>query len=108
MKWDKLLCEDLLYIERYKLTTENKLKKKNKLDLVSAHIQLAEATGSISTGKDTSGSELSVSSSEGSEESEAREYCVLQEVWSDTYDNDNIPSQNWPPTVGVTVIAMYR
>ena len=76
--------------------------------MVSAHIQFAEIIGHVSTGKDTSGSELSVNTSEGSEESEAREYCVLQDVRSDTSNNDNIPSQNWPPTVGVTVIAMYH
>ena len=40
--------------------------------------------------KDTSGSEWNTSSSEGSEESEASEECVLQEVGSDTSDDDNI------------------
>ena len=54
VEWEKLLCENLLYIERYKLTIENKLRKKT--SLVSTHIKLAEVIGSVSTGKDTSGS----------------------------------------------------
>lgn len=41
--------------------------KKNKLDLVSAHIQLSAALGSVSTVKDTSGSTFS--SSETSKDS---------------------------------------
>ena len=53
VEWEKLLCEDLLrtkrvsvlnlYIERHNLTTEKKLAKKSKLDLVSAHIQSSAA-----------------------------------------------------------------
>ena len=49
-----------------------------------------------------------VSAAQKREESEAREYCIQQEVGSDTSDNDNIPLHNWPPTVGVTEIAMYH
>ena len=67
-----------------------------------AHIQLSAAICSVSTGKDTSGPESSVSSSEASED------CVLQRVGSDTSDNDNnyFPLANWLPAVGVTVITM--
>ena len=39
--------------------------------------------------------------------SEAREAkSQLEEVGSDTSDNDNITSQNWLPTVGLTGIAL--
>ena len=75
-----------LYIECHNPTIEKKLtkKKRNKLDLVSANIQLSGAIDSVSTGKDTSGSKSSASSSGASED------CVLQEVGSDTSDDDNI------------------
>ena len=61
---------------------------------MSAHLQLSAAIDSVSTGKDTSGSESSVSSSEASED------CVLQEFGSDTSDDDNTPlakvaSKSW-------------
>ena len=113
VQWGKLLCEDLLrkqsvsvlnlFIERHKLTTEKKLtKNKDKQANKQAHIQLSAATDSVSTGKDTSGSESSVSSSEASED------CVLQEVGSDTPMTTLFLSQNRLPTVGVTVIAMFR
>ena len=69
---------------------------------MSAHLQLSAAIDSVSTGKDRSGSESSVSSSEASED------CVLQEFGSDTSDDDNTRSQKWLPKAGVTVIAMYR
>ena len=51
---------------------------------MSAHIQLSAATDSVFIGKDTSGSESSVSSSEASKD------CVLQEAGSDIADDDNI------------------
>ena len=78
-----------LYIERHNLTTGKRFTKKNKLDLVSAHIQLSAAM--VFTCKDKSGSESSVSSSEATEESEACEDCVLLAVGSGTSDDDNIP-----------------
>ena len=64
-----------MYLEHHNPTTEKKLrkKKKSKLDLVSAHI----------SGKETSGSESSVSSK--------RRPCVLQETGNDSSDDDNIP-----------------
>ena len=52
---------------------------------MSAHIQLSAATDSVSTGKDTSSSESSISSSEANKD------CVLQEAGSDISDDDNIP-----------------
>ena len=52
---------------------------------MSTHTQLSPAIGIVSTGKGKSGSGSSVSSSEASED------CVLQEVGSDTFDDDNIP-----------------
>ena len=52
---------------------------------MSAHIHLSAATESVSTGKDTSGSESSVSGSEANED------CVLQEAGSDISDDDNTP-----------------
>ena len=61
VEWEKLLCEDLLkkqrvsilnlYIEHHNLTKE-KLTKRNKLDLVSAHIKLS-ALASVSIAKDS-------------------------------------------------------
>ena len=65
--------------------------------MVSTHIQLSAAIGSVSTGKDTSGFESRVSSSEASED------CVLQESGSDTSYDDNIPlaklvSSSWSDT----------
>ena len=64
LDWEKLMSEGLLrkqkvsilnlYIERHSLTTEKKLAKKRKLDLVSAHIQnLSAALGSVSSINDT-------------------------------------------------------
>ena len=52
---------------------------------MSAHIQLSAAKGSTSSGKDLTGSESKVSSTEASED------CGLQEVGSDTSDDHNIP-----------------
>ena len=53
VEWEKLLCEDLLkkqrvsvlnlYIGHHNLTSEKKLSKKDKLNVVSAHIQLSAA-----------------------------------------------------------------
>ena len=62
MEWEKLTSEGLigkqallnLNIERHSLTTEKKLVKKRKLDLVSAHIQnLSAALGSVSSINDS-------------------------------------------------------
>ena len=101
VEWEKLLCEDLLkkqrvsvlnlYIGHHNLTSEKKLSKKDKLNVVSAHIQLSAAIQSVSTRKDTSGSEAN-SSSEASEESS--EDYVVQEFGSDSSEDDednNIP-----------------
>ena len=117
----KLLYEDLLrkhrvsvlnlYIESHKLTTASKKKinekKKPKLDLVSIHIQLSAAIGSVSTGKDTSGSESRVSSSEASED------CDLQEVGSDTSSDDNTPlaklvSNSWSDSDSDVPLSVLR
>ena len=81
--------------------------KKNKHDLVSPHIQLSAAIDSVSTGKDTSGSESSVSSSE------AREDCVLQEAGSDTSDDDSIPleklaSNSWCDSDSDVLLSVLR
>lgn len=46
-----------LYIGHHNLTSEKKLSEKDKLHLVSAHIQLSAAIQSVSTRKDASGSE---------------------------------------------------
>ena len=43
-------------------------KRRNNLDLVSAHIQLSAAIDNVSTGKDTSGSKSGASSPESSED----------------------------------------
>lgn len=101
VEWEKLLCEDVLkkqrvsilnlYIEHHNLTKE-KLTKKNKLDLVSAHIKLS-ALGSVSTDKDSNCSGTSETSDDvehATENSESDDF-VLQEVGSDTSDEDNIP-----------------
>ena len=61
---------------------------------MSAHIELSAAMGSVS--------ESIVSSSEAIED------CGLQEVGNDTTYDEISPSQNWLPTVGETVITMYR
>ena len=92
VEWEKLLREDTLkrqrvsvlslYIGHHNLTSEKKLSKKDKLNLVSAHIQLSAAMQSVSTRKDASGSEAN-SSSEASEES--GEDYVVQEFGSGSY-----------------------
>ena len=92
VEWEKLLREDTLkrqrvsvlslYIGHHNLTSEKKLSKKDKLNLVSAHIQLSAAMQSVSTRKDASGSEAN-SSSEASEESS--EDYVVQEFGSGSY-----------------------
>ena len=89
----------------YKLTWKKEYN--TKLHLVSAHISLSAAMGSLSTGKDTSGSESSVSSSK------AREDWVLQEVGSDTSDDDNIhlaklASNNWSDSDGDVPLSVLR
>ena len=104
--WEKLMSEGLLrkqkvsilnlYIERHSLTTEKKLPKKKKLDLVSAHIQLSAALGSVSTIKDTSTTDCqsNATSSETSQEQDASsesDHCVLHEVGTDTSEEGNIP-----------------
>ena len=105
VEWGKLLCEDLLrkqrvlYIERHNLTTGKKL------DLVSAHIQLSAGIDSVSTGKDTSTPESSASSSEAN--------CVLQEVGSDTTDDENIPlakvaSNSWSDSDNDVTLSIFR
>ena len=77
-------------------------KKKPGLTWCQLSFSLSAAIGSVSTGKDTSGTESSVRSSEVNED------CVLQEDGSDTSYHDNTPSQNWFATVGVTMIAMHH
>ena len=74
---------------------------------MSAHIQLSAAKGSVSTGKDTTGSESKVSSSEASED------CDLQEVGSDTSDDDNIPlvklvSNSWSDSDSDVPLSVLR
>lgn len=99
VEWEKLLCEDLLkkqrvsilnlYIEHHNLTKE-KLTKRNKLDLVSAHIKLS-ALASVSTAKDSNCSTSETSDDLESTKDSESEDCVLQEVGSDTSHEDNIP-----------------
>ena len=113
----KLLYEDLLrkqrvsvlnlYIKCHKLTTESKRKftKKYKLDLVSTHIQLSATIGSVSTDKDTSGSESRVGSSEAS--------VCSAEVGGDTSYDDNIPctklvSNSWSDSDGDVLLSVLR
>ena len=101
VEWEKLFREDLLrkkrvsvlnlYIAHHNLTTEKKLTKTSKLDLVSAHIQVSAALGTVSTINDTSDPKSSVTSSAPSDDSQTSEDCVLQEVGSDSTDEDDIP-----------------
>ena len=76
-------------IEHHNLTKE-KLTKRNKLDLVSAHIKLS-ALASVSTAKDSNCSTSETSDDLESTKDSESEDCVLQEVGSDTSDEDNIP-----------------
>ena len=74
---------------------------------MSIHIQLSAAIGSVSTGKDTSGSESRVSSSEASED------CVLQEVGSDTSSDDDTPlaklvSNSWSDSDSDVPLSVLR
>ena len=92
VKWDKLLCEDLLYIERYKLTTKNKLREKTS-SWTRSNRQCIQVSAAQKQDK---------SQKQGNTVF-CRKLGVIPPIMTII-----IPSQNWPSTVGVTVIAMYR
>lgn len=68
---------------------------------------------SVATGEDRSCSESSVSSLEPSEQSEASEGCVLQEVGCDTSTGGNIPlaklaSNSWSDSDSDVPLSILR
>ena len=104
-EWPKLLRENLLkrqrvsifdlYINHHNLSRETNLRKKNKLDLVTAHIQMSLAltnvhVSNISNGHTSSTESESSTQSESSTDSEKCEDFVLNEVGSDS-SYDDVP-----------------
>ena len=100
--WPKLLRENLLkkrflildlYINHHNLSRETNLRKKNKLDVVTAHFQMSLAStnvhvSNISNGHTNSTESESSTEPESSTDSEKCEDFVLNEVGSDSPDDD--------------------
>ena len=88
--------------------------KKDKLNLVSAHIQLSAAIQSVFIRK----IKMQVTLKQTAAQKQAKRVVrtmlcrklrvIPSRMMNKDDDDDNVPSQNWHASVGTTVIAMYH